>query len=140
MRESVVKILIGQILRYTSVGVLNSLVGLGIIWGAMAMGTGSLMANVYGYTVGLILSFTLNRRWTFRSVQNQSLRDQVPLMARFLAAFAIAWGVNLMCLTAGLQLTSLSPYALQVIAMGTYTIAFFVLCRVFVFVGIDHSQ
>ena len=53
-------------LRFCSVGVLNTLVGFAIIFGLMRFGgVQYLLANATGYASGMVLSFTLNRSWTF---------------------------------------------------------------------------
>lgn len=55
-----------QIGRFAASGVANTAIGLSVIlalheWAGM----GLIAANVLGYGIGLGLSFTLNRRWTF---------------------------------------------------------------------------
>ena len=72
------RVLIFQFLRYSLVGLLNTALGLLVIWGLMLAGFGPYSANVAGYAVGLVLSFFLNRAWTFHAQ-----RESWPV-ARFL--------------------------------------------------------
>lgn len=120
--------LIRQMARFLGVGVINTAVGLGLIWALMALGMAPLPANFIGYAVGLCLSFTLNRRYTFRD----GGQDMLTVM-RFLLAFAMAYILNALVLTIGLAQTEISAYLMQVLAMGVYTASFFTLCRLFVF-------
>jgi putative flippase GtrA len=124
-----VKALMGQFLRYSGVGVLNTALGLAVIWGLMALGTGPYLANALGYAAGLTLSFVLNRAWTFRASGTGW-----PVL-RFLIAFAIAYAANLAVLSVGLAIAPRSAYAVQFVAIGTYSVLFFLLCRSFVFDG-----
>jgi putative flippase GtrA len=121
------KSLLGQFLRYSGVGVLNTALGLAVIWGLMALGTGPYLANALGYAAGLALSFVLNRAWTFRA------RGTGWPVLRFLLAFAVAYAANLAVLSAGLAIAPGAAYAAQFAAIGTYSVLFFLLCRFFVF-------
>ncbi|RYH06631.1 GtrA family protein [Tropicimonas sp. IMCC6043] len=119
--------LFSQFLRYSWVGLLNTALGLFVIWGLMLAGLGPYAANVAGYAAGLVLSFFLNRTWTFRA------QEAGWPVARFLCAFAIAYGANLTILTLGLEILPGAAYALQPVAIGIYSVVFFLLCRFFVF-------
>jgi len=87
------KNLLFQLVRYSWVGLLNSGLGLFVIWGLMLAGIGPYVANVAGFAAGLTLSFFLNRAWTFRA------QDAGWPVFRFLLAFAIAYSANLVILT-----------------------------------------
>lgn len=122
-----------QALRFGAVGMVNTAVGLGTIWLAMALGAAPLPANALGYGLGLCVSFVLNRSWTFRRAGGARAGAGLGEAGRFLAAFAIAWSLNLAVLWTLLRVTEVSPYLLQIAAMATYTLAFFLLCRTWVF-------
>lgn len=122
-----------QALRFGAVGMVNTAVGLGTIWGAMALGAAPLPANAIGYGVGLCVSFLLNRAWTFRRAAAGRGGGTLGEAGRFLAAFALAWSLNAGVVWALLRITAISPYLLQVAGMATYTITFFLLCRAWVF-------
>ncbi len=54
-----------QLLRFLAVGVLNSAVGLALIYVFMALGNDYRGANAVGYAGGILVSFVINRSWTF---------------------------------------------------------------------------
>jgi len=122
-----IKSLIFQFFRYLSVGLLNTALGLSVIWGLMLVGLDPVPANMAGYTAGLVLSFFLNRAWTFNA-----RRSGWPV-ARFLGAFLIAYGANLTVLVLGIRVLPEAAYALQLVANIVYSVLFFLLCRFFVF-------
>ena len=119
----------GQALRYGVVGLLNTVIGLSVIWGLMRAGLAPVPANMLGYAAGLTISFFLNRTWTFRA----------PIapgqIGRYLVAFVLSYGLNLLILTCALYLWRGDGYLAQLVAVGAYTVAFFLLCRTFVFAG-----
>lgn len=110
-------------------GLVNTAVGLGIIWCGLRAGLGDYSANALGYAVGLACSYLLNRRFTFAASDGAHSRQ----MPRFLAAGGISYLANLGVLTAGLRLGLQGSILLQFAAMCTYTLVFFCLSRLFVF-------
>ena len=68
MIASIVRLINHSSVRYLAVGALNTTVGYGLIYAAMYFANvAPAAANALGYGVGFVVSFTLNRRWTFRS-------------------------------------------------------------------------
>ncbi len=123
------KVSLWQFVKFCAVGVVNTLVGYGVvIFTSYGLGLDPYSANICGYAVGLMVSFTLNRRFTFRSQQ-----AVLPGIAKFLAAFAPSYGLNLLVLHLGLQQLQLPEYLAQAFAMASYSVTFFILCRFFVF-------
>ena len=116
-----------EFLRYISVGVLNSLLGLSVIWFLLRLQMPPLLANAGGYAAGLLLAYILNRRWTFQAT------PQASQFKRFILAFIIAYGVNLGVLIFLLQTLHLKDIAAQTMAVAAYTICFFLLSRYYVF-------
>lgn len=52
--------------RFVVVGLLNTAVGLGVIYGCkFFLEFGNVLANVVGYACGITVSFLLNSSWTF---------------------------------------------------------------------------
>lgn len=129
--------LLRQAVRFGAVGFLNTAIGLSAIWLAMALGFQPLQANAMGYALGLVISFTLNRAWTFRDEQVGEARSIGSTLPRYAVAFAIAWTLNIVIVWIGLRFTGYSPYLLQFFGVATYTATFFILCRIWVFSGRD---
>jgi putative flippase GtrA len=88
-----------------------------------------LAANAAGFTVGLLLSFTLNRRFVF------GLKGAVSggEVAKFLAAFAVAYGANVAVLVAAQRLLGANSSLAQLPAIAAYVLIFFLLSQFLVF-------
>lgn len=119
--------LAGRMAAFSLAGVANTIVGIALIVSCGMLGLGPVAANVIGYAGGLLLSFTLNSRVTFR---NRS-RDQHTVV-RFLAAFAVAFALNLAIVA---LLTPRVPPSILASLAGTpaYMACFFILCEKWVF-------
>lgn len=115
--------------RFLLTGFANSAVGWAVIFGGLWAGMSGLAANAAGYAVGLVLSFTLNRRFVF-GVKGAVSGGEI---ARFLAAFAFAYGVNVAVLLAAQSVLGTDSALAQVPAIGAYVVIFFLLSQRFVF-------
>jgi len=113
--------------KYSLSGAINTLVGYALIFGCMALGCGPTLSNVIGYAVGFVLSFVQSRYWVFRS-SNSVAGDA----ARFVPAFLVAFGVNLLVLQMALVL-GLNAYLAQLAAGAAFVGTGFVLNYLFVF-------
>jgi putative flippase GtrA len=118
-----------QTVRFGAVGLLNTIVGLTAIYSVLFFfRAGPIIANVIGYSIGLILSFFLNRNWTF---------DQAGTGHAKLPAFLLVVGLSYLCnlgvVAAGSYVFGLSPYLAQLFGVPIYTTAMFLGCRMFVF-------
>lgn len=86
--------------RFLMVGVINTIVGYGIIFVAMRFfAFGPYLANTIGYGIALMVSFALNLAWTFGSREKAS--KTFPL---FLLVFAIAWVANLAAVAVAIEI------------------------------------
>ena len=118
-----------EFVRFGLIGVVNTVVGFGVIVALMAgAGWPPLAANVGGYAIGLLVSYALNRR--FLLPQRPVRRGGLP---RFVLAFFLAYGVNLGGLWLGLHLLAAPVILAQVLAVGSYAVCFFLICRFYVF-------
>lgn len=122
---------LGQAVRFGVVGVVNTLVGLAVIYLAMAaLRFDDVAANVLGYAVGLAVGFALNRRWTFAHAGRV-----LPTALRFAVAFVVSYVLNLATMLLLRDHFGVDPYIAQAAGVPPYTIAFFLLSRYFVFRG-----
>ena len=116
-------------LKFLAVGVANTLAGLTVIYGAKWLfRLGDIAANVAGYAVGLALSFLLNKHWTFR-FGGPSGKAAV----RFLGAFMVAYGANLLTVLTCIRVLGMDGYLAQAIGVIPYTVTFYALSKGFVF-------
>lgn len=114
--------------RYAGSGALNTAAGFSVIFLLTGLGASPFIANVAGYMVGLVLGFTITRKFVFVSqghVTTEALR--------YLAAFLFCFMLNL--LTLGLALKSLQWPAIpaQLLAATVYTASMYLLSRYLVF-------
>ncbi len=118
-----------QLLKFLLVGLANTGVGLLCIWGAMwFLQLNEVVANFFGYAIGLVFSFTLNRFWTF--THSEAVSRSFP---RWLVAATLAYVVNLAIVLVVLRLTEIDPYLAQPLGIGPYTAIMFLACRFYVF-------
>jgi putative flippase GtrA len=118
-----------QFTRFIATGVLNTLVGLGVIWLCWrVIGLPTVVSNLIGYCVGLCVSFMINRSWTFRS--DRSTRAALP---RFLMVFVASYLANLATLLVLVDGFHLRVEWATVVATVPYTLTFYFGSRWFVF-------
>jgi putative flippase GtrA len=118
-----------ELLRFLAVGVANTIVGLGTIYALKWFaGLGDIPANAVGYVVGLMLSFVLNRNWTF-----SDHGAWVPALMRFLVVFVVAYTANLGMMLQLRDRWHVDSYLAHAIAVVPYTMLFFLGSRLFVF-------
>ncbi|MEM2056660.1 MAG: GtrA family protein [Thermoproteota archaeon] len=109
------RILICQFIHYLLIGVINTLVGYGVIFGLMYSGMDPFGSNMMGYGVGVMVSYALNRRFNFKSrVQH---REAFP---KFICAMGIAYSVNIAVLYVAVN-AGIDAYISQIIAGIFYT-------------------
>ncbi len=120
-----------QLFKFAAVGVLNTGLGYGVIFACMYLGgLGAVTSNLIGYAVGLVVSYVLNRTFTFRSAappQGEVLR--------FVAIFLIAYLANLGVLLLSIHRLGSHEGVAQVVAGVAYFGISFVLNKYYVFAG-----
>ena len=120
-----------SIVKFLLVGVVNTLVGLGVIWITKEMlGASDTAGNLTGYTVGVTVSFLLNKQWTFRF-----RGDRGASLPRFLAVFVISYSANLATVLSLVRLTSLDSFLCQAAGTVPYSALFYLGCRWYAFPG-----
>ena len=121
MKEIVV-----QFLKYNLIGIFNTLFGFSIIFSLMFFGLSATTSNAIGYLFGSILSYSLNKKYTFKS------KDKKHSEAlKFFMVLAISYLINF--ITLQYLLNSLNPYYAQLISGIVYTLSSFSLAKFFVF-------
>lgn len=115
--------------KFLLVGVANTLVGLASIYSAMYfLGFGDVLANAFGYGVGLLLGFVLNRQLTFRH------SDQaIPALLRYLVVIGAAYLINLIAVFEADDYFALNRYSLQAMGIVPYTLVAFLGSRYYAF-------
>ena len=87
------KIFDGKLVKFLIVGVLNTLVGAGIMFALYNMaGCSYWLSSAANYVVGSILSFILNKRFTFQN--GESLKSTVPrFIINVAVCYVVAYGI-----------------------------------------------
>lgn len=118
-----------KLLRFVIVGIFNTVIGLVIIFAAKALFSfGDLPSNVLGYGVGLLVSFFLNRNWTFQ--HNGKI---FPACLRFSIAVALAYSLNLATVFGLRDGAGINSYLSQAAGVIPYTVFFYLASRYYVF-------
>lgn len=118
-----------QFFRFLLVGVANTAVGYAIIFFVMYLvGASPEVSNFVGYFSGLLLSYVLNRHFTFKSIQRRSGE-----FARFLVVFGIAYTANFLALLFFIRVILIDPGVSQILAGCVYIVASYLLNKYYVF-------
>jgi putative flippase GtrA len=117
-----------QLGRFLSVGVLNMLVGLLVIYACKwFFHAGDVSANAIGYGAGLVNSFALNSRWTFGY-----RGPQVPALVKFFAVALVAYGANLITVLLLIRY-GVDSYLAQALGIPPYTLTTYLASKFIVF-------
>jgi putative flippase GtrA len=128
--------LVRQALKFGLVGVLNTAIGLGVIYALMwGAGMNPFAANVIGYSLALTSSYLVNKAWTFQD-KRRSHRQFVV----FLLVFGICYGLQMIVLWILIKPLGVNPYISQPLAMVVYTIANFLGSKFVTFRGTVSNQ
>jgi putative flippase GtrA len=115
--------------RFVIVGMANTGIGLLCIYLAKwSMGFGDTTANLFGYLIGLAVSFVLNKTWTFAYSG-----AWWPAFARFLAVFAVAYLCNLATVLVAIKAFFVNSYTAHAIGVVPYTLLFYMGSRYIAF-------
>ena len=115
--------------KFLSVGVVNTVIGLLIIYAAKwFFHLGDIVANACGYSIGLLISFTLNSRWTFAYTG-----PQLRAFVKFLLVTLVAYLVNLLTVLVAVHYFELNGYVAQALGIPPFTLTSYFLSKHLVF-------
>jgi putative flippase GtrA len=120
--------LLGQIVRFGIVGVLNTGIGLAVYKVAIDVGIPYPLASVLAYAVGAVNSYTLNRIWTFRAGAFSGTS-----FARWAVVQLVAVGINELVLVTLVEGLSVDRVVAQGFALVVASAVMFVLGRQWAF-------
>lgn len=106
------------------VGVLNTLLGLSIIFLGLYLGMHDFIANFLGYSAGLINGYFFNKHFVFKT------KNKVLLT--YSLAFLLSYLANVLILFFSLHF-KVNPYIAQMNAMIVYTLINYLLNKLIVF-------
>jgi len=117
-----------QILKYLLVGIINTIVGYGIIFFLMFLGVSPEISNIVGYAVGISVSYVLNKIYTFQSKAHP--KKEFP---KFVLSLLASYTLNFLTLVLCIHIFKINPYISQIISGTVYTISGFVFLKYFAF-------
>lgn len=118
-----------EFVRFASVGVLNTVLGLAIIYGLKwGLDWGDAAANLLGYLICIGLGFFLNGRWTF-AVPDLGARHLVG----YLMVAGAAYLANLLAVLTSIDVLGMPGDVAQLVGVPAFTLTSYVLNKVFVF-------
>lgn len=120
-----------ELLRYLVAGVLNTLVGYLVFLGALhLLGLSVPVSNLISYAIGLMVAYALNNAFVFKGSAHS-----LAAVSKFLAGFAVAFGVNSAVLHVAHAQLGIRPEIAQLFAMVAYTVTFYLVNKYVVFAG-----
>jgi putative flippase GtrA len=118
-----------QFAKFLCVGLLNTLVGLSVIYAAKwFLRMDDISANALGYAIGITVSFTLNSRWTFNHDG-----PQWPALIKFVLVSLVAYGMNLLTVMVSIHYLGLNDYLAQALGTPPYTLTSYFASKYLVF-------
>ena len=116
-------------IKFGLTGVINTVIGLGIIFALKAwFGFSDTAANLTGYCVGFAVSCVLNARWTF-----QYREALAPIVPGYALVVLIAYLANLACVHFCIDVLKINSYVAQAAGVAPYALLTYFLSRRFVF-------
>lgn len=119
-----------KLVKFLTVGVANTAIGLGVIFAAMALGAHYLVANAIGYSCGVLFSFVVNRSWTFAHDG-----DWRHSLVRWMAVSGLAYAAQFVVVACGHGTLGLNAHFAQLAGAPVYTMVAFLGARRFAFPG-----
>ena len=117
-----------QFVKYNLVGIVNTVIGFSIIFSLMFLGVSAVLSNSIGYAIGSIVSYSLNKKYTFNSNENSKIQA-----LKFFAVLGVSYLINFIVLK--WLLGFMNPYLAQLISAVVYTLSSFLLAKFLVFKG-----
>jgi putative flippase GtrA len=115
--------------RYVLVGILNTLISLGIIWTLFyGFSVDYRISYFIGTCIGILSSFVLNRSFTFRSKAPWLIG-----LIKFLLSSAVSYLVSNFCLMTAVEKLNLAHSLAFLLAMVSYTVVNYLLNKTLVF-------
>ena len=119
--------------RFLLVGIGNTILGLGVIFGARQFFT-DIVANLIGYLVVVPISFLTHRDLSFKDRGSRR-----TAFLRYIPTIAAGYAANYAMLSSSLKFGA-NPYLAQTLSIGCHVAVTYLLSRVFVFLTPAESQ
>lgn len=119
-----------RLARYLGIGSLNTVTHLGCFAALLALRVPYAPADVVAYAVGVVVSYLMNHRYTFRVLHHSR-----SVFARFVVLQALLGAANVGATVVLVAATGLPPLAMQALVLVPLVAVGFVVARRWVFRG-----
>jgi len=117
-----------SVVRFAAVGLSNTVLGLVVIYAAkLFLKLDDVVANLTGYIAGILVSFALNKRWTFRHAGGS-----IAAFSRFVAVLAAAYVSNIVSVLAAID-AGVDAYIAQALGAIPYAVVSYAGMRYYAF-------
>jgi putative flippase GtrA len=123
-----------SIFRFSIVGLINTFIGLSVIYLSKFIGFDDVVSNLIGYSFGLVASFILNKKWTFLYEGSN-----FSAALKFSAVTVVAYLSNLLVVVFLLDTVRVNGFIAQAAAVPVYALVAYVGYRRFVFPEKTHG-
>ena len=118
-----------ELIKFITVGIFNTFLGLIVIYVAKwFFQLGDIAANLWGYALGILVSFGLNSQWTF-----EYSGPKKSAFLKFLLVALLAYGANLLVVMLLIHRSGLNSYIAQAFGIPAYTLVSYLASKYFVF-------
>ncbi|OLF57800.1 hypothetical protein BTN33_18155 [Aeromonas veronii] len=107
--------------RYLTIGLVNTMFTVTIIFFLTSLGFGVYSANAIGYMAGITLSFALNSYFTF------SIKMNATRLIKFSITAIVCYLINIVAIKTLLCFIPGGKYVAQILGMTLYTLSGFIL-------------
>ncbi|QCT99180.1 GtrA family protein [Campylobacter hyointestinalis subsp. hyointestinalis] len=112
-----------EITKFAIVGIINTIIGLTIIYVLIYLRFNDYTANLFGYVIGIFFSYILNKFYVFNNLRNNINFKEIII---FIIIFIFSYLMNIVILN--ISLNYFTSYVAQFFAIFVYTIFKIELC------------
>lgn len=114
--------------KYLLIGVANTFLGYAIIVSLIYIGVLPEVSNFLGYACGLVLSYSLNKKYCFESNDRHSV-----VAPKYMISMGICYALNMLVLLVMYRYLGLNVYFSQLCASSIYVVAGYSINKAWVF-------
>ncbi len=97
LMEKNLKKTIWQFIKFSAVGISNTLVDFAVYWLLTHLGTDYMLAQVFSYSAGILNSYIWNSKWTFRKENSGSFGTVILFILVNIISLGVSLGVLWIC-------------------------------------------
>jgi putative flippase GtrA len=116
-------------IKFLTLGFLNTLIGLAIIYYLMILEFNNFLSNIISYTIVNFIGFFLNKKWTFEFKNKSNLK----IVGKYIISIFIAYLTNILTLLILLEFFHINKWLSQFLAVIPYSLVLFLLLKYFTF-------